>query len=462
MATVFEWDGETSGTLPSGITGTMTVSGTAADEPAGRALAVAAGATADFVRVTNTTAPGQTLHERWYFKTPSAPSSASRNFHYLRTGAATAAAAVALGGTGAPGQVRLIQGSAGSIAGNSSAGLLSADTWYLLHIDYTPHATLGNTKLAVYSLTSDTPLWSIDHDSAEFTTIDRFDIGRVGAQDTQAFQIAGVLVQDEPFPSLPHRHPLDPMYDAGPPPVDSYPAVWSNEEAPTFPGPTHAGAAATLTDGGWGGIRDAVQYTATGTAATSDWPLLAAEPELMFSHYVTMPSAWPSAAFNMVTLRDAGAANRLAAVLSGVGQPGRIRLAVDGGTTIAQSPTNLLQPGRTYAVEVAYSATAGRARLLVFAPGLRTPLWASGWVTDPSFTTAITRVMTGPSNNGMTVTYDISVVRYTNLAEFPDPPDWWGPLDSDQPDLYWWDGSSLTQVEAHVWDGSSLQQVQIY
>ena len=462
MATIFEWDGGASATPPSGITGTMTVTGSAGDPPAGRHLAVAAGSATAFVRVTNTTAPGDVLYLRWYMKTPTAPASASRNFLYLRTSGAAAAAAVALGGTGAPGQIRLIYGNSGSIAGNSSSSLLTADTWYLLDMVYTPHATLGNAKLAIYSLDSDTPLWSIDHDNSEFTTIDRFDIGRVNATSTEGFAIAGVLAQDTPFESSPPRHYNDPMYDSGPPPTSDYPAIWTDEETPTFPGPTHTGAAATVPDGGWGGIRDSVAYTATGSAAYSDWPLLAAEPELMFSHYVTMPSAWPSAAFNMVTLRDAGAANRLAVVLSGSGQPGRIRLAVDGGATIAQSPLNLLSPGRTYAIEVAYSSLLGRARLLVFAPGLRTPLWSSGWVTDPSFTTSLTRVMTGPSNNGMTVSYDISAVRYTNVDAFDTGEEWFGPLSGDKPDVFWYDGTDLIPVEVSYWTGSDEVFVDIY
>lgn len=455
MTTLLQWDG---GTLPAGITGSVTLNA-GTGYPSAPSLLVAAGSVAAFVRV-SPAAPSGNFRARFYIHTPTAWPSAALNVLSIRPSASTVVAGVALGGTGAPGTVRLTTTS-GTTLTTSANNTLVVDKTYMFEVGYRVSDQTLWIKISHCEGVID-EVWSSTATSANFVNYDRVDIGKVNnTPDTGAFWIDSLKCTDDGGTTLIGRHPDDPWTVPGD--VVGYPAEWENETT-LFPVPVHMGIEQinVVSNGGYLPNNDRIEYNqTTGAVAYSTWPLVDDTPTqyLRFQHYVHMPTSWPASAYNLITLRDASSALLAACVLSGAGQPGSIRLSKVGNAAVAQSANNLLSLGKMYVAEILYDAAATRGRVAVFLPGAWQPIWDSGWITDSQFTGAISQVITGRISGTPLVSYSISAVRYDLsiakglMARHP----------GERLTVRWWNGTEFKNVSKarHKLAGGTLKDIRL-
>lgn len=186
------------------------------------------------------------------------------------------------------------------------------------------------------------------------------------------------------------------------------------------------GTGVSVVAGGIGGPdNECLLFTqTTGNATAVEWdfgsPVVGS---MAVRAYIKTPTAWPSGAFNFITLRQGRTTTIANLSISGVGQPGQIRLTA-GGSTLASAPTNTLSTDTWYRVEMHYAGTDAYCRVGVFEMGANTPLWSSDWQPAAGFDKNVQFVQIGNSNTNPVVgSFNVDEIYFDDL---PDDYAWLG------------------------------------
>ena len=107
------------------------------------------------------------LAMRTYIQMPTAWSSSGQPIIMARPSLANTTGRTTLAGTAAPGQVRLTDRTGGVTAASSSNGLVGAEQWYRLELQF--NGASGQGRTAVFPLGSDIPLWNSGWVTNDFT-----------------------------------------------------------------------------------------------------------------------------------------------------------------------------------------------------------------------------------------------------------------------------------------------------
>lgn len=215
MATLFSWD---SGTLPALHGGGAMTLDNAVGFPTAPSIQIAQAASQASAALFSITARS-TLAVRAYIQMP-APGSASAVLITSQVGSGDPSARFAIGGTGAPGQARLVK--AGATLAQSANGLMTTGDWY--RVELLHDGVNGRARTAVFPIGSTTPLWDSGWiTDAAFTTsaIDRSRVGSYTASpQLGTYHIDSILGSDDisqwigPHPGdIP---PSSPLFVTGP------------------------------------------------------------------------------------------------------------------------------------------------------------------------------------------------------------------------------------------------------
>ena len=412
------------------------------------ALNIGNGAGAAYARF-STPDPADQVTTAFYIKTPDVWPGQSFNINGLRADTTSVALAVALGGTGAPGQIRLVS-PGGVIVASSPNGTLEVNTEYRFVVSYNTATLAGG--LRVYAVNgSPDPIWSTSAVSPNWNAaINYVDFGRLNASPTvNNFLMDRLEVHDDVF--------IDPVRDPADVPVvappNAYPLYWYGPG--TDDPDLVVGNVTNITPGGYPSNAALVFEQAAGATAYTQWNLPQAEPTLTVRLFFKTPAVWPSASYGLIACRPTLAGNGPSATISGAGQPGQIRLT-SGATTMLSSPNNTLTVGTWYRVELQYKNSTSEARVGLFALGLNTPIWTSGWITHAAFATACAFVQIGRNTSSPTV----GPFRVSDIFISDQVGSWAG--GGDTQGLSWgvWNGTTVRPASVvQVWSNGTLKSI---
>lgn len=446
MAILASWSG---GALPTVVGDVTLASGVSpVDASATPSLQVASSAAAAFARfefgsVTSVAA-------RAYFRTPAAWASSACNILVLRVSASSIATGLAVSGTGAPGQLRLI-GAGGTIFAQSPNNTLQPSTDYEVSIQL---LSTGQLEARLRLVGSPDPAWSAVIDPATSglagTSVFRAEFGRPNSTPALGpFWLDDIVVTDGDFPAPSALEYIEEPEEPEEP--EEFPLSWTTGAAPSNFGGGVAVVAGGLTPDVSGVLRF---EQAEGSACYTEWDLLGREQGLLcIRAYFCTPSSWASSAWGLINLRPTPSTLVASLTISGAGQPGQIRLSGTGGANLAVAPNNTIALSSWYRLEMQYDAAQTRARVAVFAFNSVEPMWESGWVANAGFSELIRLVQIGRVTLSPVVApFGVDEIIIDNTAK----PDWIGRSANEAGyEFTYWDGSTQTPVTLTYWNGSA-------
>lgn len=445
MVTLHSWE---TGPLPDTVIGDITLD-TEYGIPTAPSIKVGATSGAAVSRWLVDDEP--TIGLRTYFRTPSAWPSSSCNLVSFRPDGGSQTMVLAIAGTGAPGQFRMIR-LGGTVVASSANGLLTVDTVYRVEGRY--DAANGRARSSIWTYGGIDPIWDsgwVEH--LDFTTnLNRLEIGRPNATPLIEYNYDSVLIVDDVSTNLP-RHAGDTPIEI---PPTSYPITWDSD----------LDTSGSLTGGA---VTDPLTGLPTSPAVLI--PEAEGASNLEFTvdpagvvaarWYFTTPEVWPSVSYNLGQLRQ-GATVIASYTISGSGQPGQIRLVKVGGAVLASAPQSTISVGTAYRAEIQYDKPNTRARVAVFRVGRDNPTWTSNWITDATFVTDVDGIYVGRINpNPVVGDFHIDSIELSDEVD-----DWIGRHADDSfavgptGTFKVWNGTSLVPVNSvSIWNGTSLVPV---
>ena len=137
-----------------------------------------------------------TVAVRAYIQLPAAWTASSQSLIIARFNSSTNVGQANIGGSGSPGQARLIKADPSATAAQSSTNTLSQSTWYRFELQL--NQTAGQGRMAVFPLGSDTPLWNSGWAANDFgTSTYRVEIGPAYTSPTMGqVRVTNLMVTD--------------------------------------------------------------------------------------------------------------------------------------------------------------------------------------------------------------------------------------------------------------------------
>ncbi len=427
MATLFEWDG---GALPSIVGTTPTVDG--------YSMTFAAG-TADNIAQWPISADQFTL--RWYFKVPSAWSSAAWSMMIARA-SAVSNARFNVAGSASPGQVRHIRAGNTEILRASNVVSLSTEYRVEIQVDRVNQTYRG----AVFPLMSEIPihdtglLTSIDTGAAAFTNIW---LGRVTSGNSLNELTIGRIKAVDTVGSWVGRHASDISTDP-----DTI-IEWDGGALPAITGTTP-----TL-DG------DNFMVIASGSTLNyATWQSTADTFAARF--YIKTPGTWGSVSSSLFIAGtiDTPYIDRI--IMAGAGSPGQIRFFANPNVELARSSTNVMSTSSMYRIELRVDRVNQTYRGAVFPLGSDSPIYDTGPLTADSGSNVLRQFSLGRLTDSVAID-DFAVGRVKIRSSIST---WVGRHEDDEllfPEIYGvWDGATVQPAELMgVWNGTSVDTVEI-
>lgn len=385
----------------------------------------------------------QNVAVRAYLQMPATWASAAEALIIVRPSSADTVGQAVIGGTGSPGQGRLVY-HAGSSAATSSTGTLSQSTWYRFELRL--DQANGRGRLGIFPLASDTAVWDSGWITNDFgTSAYRVEIGPAYTSPTMAMVRAANIVVSDDITNWIGRATGD-----GTSPGGNVLGEWNSGTLPT----TIGSGVSYVANGGWDG-RPAIQFTQAASDVSQVRFTFSAATNLAMRAYIQMPSTWASAGQMLLMARPSGSDVSGRMALAGTGAPGQVRLMDSAGATISSSSNGTVNTGQWYRAELQFNGTTGQGRTAVFALGSDTPLWTSGWQAADFHMPSIYAEF-GPGWSGTT----LGQIRMANLKVTDSISDWIGRAEGDDgsPSSPWhmMAGMGWVSVFAHEVDSGGL------
>ncbi len=389
------------------------------------------------------------LAMRAYIQMPSAWASAAQMLLMGRPNSAETSGRMALAGTSAPGQVRLIEYSGTTTVSSSTTSLVSTGQWYRFELQF--NGVTGQARTAVFALGSDTPLWTSGWQTADFhmpSVYAEFGPGWAGTTLGQ-IRMTNLLVTDDISDWLGRVAGDDGTHSGG-----NVLGEWNSGALPTEVG---AGVSYVAT-GGWDG-RPAIQFNQQAGDSSQVRFEFSSVTTVAARAYIQMPAAWTPTSQALMIARFNSSTNVGQMNIGGTGSSGQVRLIkADPSATAASSSTGTVVQSTWYRFELQLNHTTGQGRTAVFALGSDTPLWDSGWVTN-DFGTSTYRIEIGPAYTSPTM----GQVRVANLKVTDSVNGWIGRAADDnglpapEPQTSWRIRTASGWVEAFAHDTFDAQ-----
>lgn len=348
---------------------------------------------------------------RAYIQMPAAWASTSASLIVARSDSATIVGRAAIGGTGAPGEARLIRHDPSATVSASGNGTLDLSEWYRFELRI--NQTTGQGRLGVFPLGSDTPLWDSTWQTSTFgASTYRIELGPASTSPTLGqIRVANILATDDSSGWL-GRAAGDTLGGGG-----SVLGQWDSGALPT----THGAGVSYVANGGWDG-RPAIQFEQQAGDVSQVRFEFSSTTSVAARAYIQMPAGWSSSSASLMVARpnSASIAGRMA--IGGTSAPGEMRLIrADPAATVTASGSGTLALATWYRFELQLNHATGQGRTAVFALGSDTPLWDSGWQTA-DFGASSYRIEIGPASTSPT----LGQIRATNLFVTDDVSSWIG------------------------------------
>lgn len=403
MAEIFKWEGGPSDSEAT-VSGTVNLAATdISGRPTSPSVRVTSTAGAAFVRFPFVATP--TFGTRFYFKTPTSWGGSACNIFVLRVSSSLSVVNLAISGTGAPGQFRVVLPSGTTIA-NTPTNYLKTDTWYGVIFYHNGSSATGTIDVEIweYGLRASTSRF-LTASNAELgsTTSVMADYGRVNsnpALPSDLYYDSFVGVDTDNGLGAHSEEPIEP--EEPDEPEAEYPVYFQDESDFDLPRPftmPSTDLSGSVIEGEFGDVIQVDQ--AAGASPHLHWEFADQDTVSLSSYFYH--TGWGSASVALMTIGN-GSTPVASIVIGGTGQPGNVRLTTSGGTVVINGPSGTIETGRWYRFVLMYDRVGSRALASVYRiDDWSGPIWTTGWVVHSGFEAKANYIKIGRVNTTPTM-----------------------------------------------------------